>query len=280
MTQPFLRVVLLAALSAPTILRAQGVLVAPHAVIMDHRTRSGSLTLYNPGDEPAEIELSTFFGYPVTDSTGGFQLKTVDQPEPDYPSAAKWVDAFPKRVLLGPKQRQTVRLLARPPANLQDGEYWARLVISAKGGSVPVTGVADSSGVRVALALEVRTIIPLQYRKGRVATGVRTSSLAAAVERDSLAVRMRLDRTGNAAFLGTVRGALVDSTGHVVASVSSPLAVYYDMEPRLTAPLPVAGLPAGRYRLNVDVAAQREDLPPELVLGTPPTRDSLEVQLP
>lgn len=268
-----------ATLMAPPPLFAQGVLVAPHAVIMDHRTRSGSLTLYNPGDEPAEVTLSTFFGYPVTDSTGGFELKTIDQPEPDYPSAAKWVDAFPKRVLLGPKQRQTVRLLARPPAGLTDGEYWARLVISAKGGTVPVTGVDDSSGVRVALALEIRTIIPLQYRKGRVATGVRTSSLAAAVEHDSLAVRLRLDRTGNAAFLGTLRGALVDSTGHVVASLSSPLAVYYDMEPRITAPLP-AGLPAGSYRLRVDVAAQREDLAPEQVLATTPTRDSLEVHLP
>jgi hypothetical protein len=183
-------------------------------------------------------------------------------------------------MLLGPKQRQTVRLLARPPAGLVDGEYWARLVISAKGGTVPVSGVADSSGVRVALSLEIRTIIPIQYRKGRVATGVRTSSLAATVERDSIAVRLRLDRTGNAAFLGTLRGALVDSSGKVVATVSSPLAVYYDMEPRLTAPLPVAGLPAGRYRLRIDVAAQREDLPPELVLATPPARDSLEVRLP
>jgi hypothetical protein len=265
------RALLLAGLTAlfvPTLLRAQGVLVAPHAVIIDHRTRSGSLTLYNPGDQPVEITLSSFFGYPVSDSTGGFELRTIEQPDPQYPSAAKWIEAFPKRMLLGPKQRQTVRLLARPPAGLADGEYWARLVVSAKGGTVPVQGVADS------------TIIPLQYRKGRVTTGVRTSSLAASVEKDSLAVRLRLDRTGNAAFLGTLRGALVDSTGRVVTTVTSPLAVYYDMEPRVTAPLPAAGLPAGRYRLKIDVAAQREDIPPELVLSTPPARDSLEVHLP
>jgi hypothetical protein len=190
------------------------------------------------------------------------------------------VDAFPKRMLLGPKERQTVRLLARPPAGLADGEYWARLVVNAKGGTVPVEGLADSSGVRVALALEIRTIIPLQYRKGRVTTGVRTSSLAASVEKDSLAVRLRLDRTGNAAFLGTLRGALVDSTGRVVTTLTSPLAVYYDMEPRVTAPLPAAGLSPGLYRLKIDVAAQREDIPPDLVLNTPPARDSLEVHLP
>jgi P pilus assembly chaperone PapD len=277
------RALLLAGLTAlllPTSLPAQGVLVAPHAVIIDHRTRSGSLTLYNPGDQPVEVTLSSFFGYPVSDSSGGFELRTIDEPTPEYPSAAKWIDAFPKRMLLGPKERQTVRLLARPPAGLADGEYWARLVVSAKGGTVPVEGVADSSGVRVALALEIRTIIPLQYRKGRVTTGVRTSSLAASVEKDSLAVRLRLDRTGNAAFLGTLRGALVDSTGRVITTLSSPLAVYYDMEPRVTAPLPAAGLPSGRYRLKIDVASQRADIPPELVLTTTPARDSLEVHLP
>ena len=112
-----------------------------------------------------------------------------------------------------------------------------------------------------------------------MATGVRTSNLAATVVGDSLAVRLRLDRTGNAAFLGTLRGALIDAKGKVVASVTSPLAVYYDMEPRLTAAL-TSPLAPGRYRLKVDVAAQREDLAPELVLATPAVRDSVEVHLP
>src|SRR5918994_3023842 len=217
---------------------AQGVLVAPHAIVIDHRTRSGSLSLYNPGDEPAEVTLSTFFGYPVTDSSGDFELKTVERPDPAMPSAAGWVEAFPKRMLLGPRERQTVRLLARPPARLPDGEYWARLVVAAKGGTVPVTGVDDSTGITVGLNLEVLTVLPLEYRKGAVATSVRLSRLAAAVEGDSLAVRMRLDRVGTAAFIGTVRGALADSAGRTVTTFSSPLAVYFDMEPRLTAALP------------------------------------------
>ncbi|MGH7580490.1 MAG: fimbrial biogenesis chaperone, partial [Gemmatimonadales bacterium] len=258
---PRLRIgTLLAVLACPTgAALAQGVLVAPHAVVIDHRSRSGSISLYNPGDEPSEVTLSTFFGYPVTDSAGAFELKTVERPDATMPSAATWVEAFPKRMLLGPKERQTVRLLARPPARLADGEYWARLVVSAKGGTVPITGVDDSSGVTVGLNLEVRTILPLQYRKGAVATSVRLSRLAATIEGDSLAVRMRLERMGTAAFIGTVRGVLADSTGQTVATLSSPVAVYYDVEPRLAAALPGGRLAAGRYRLAVEVAAERED---------------------
>jgi hypothetical protein len=272
---------LLAALALPAASAfAQGVLVAPHAVVIDHRSRSGSLSLYNPGDEPSEVTLSTFFGYPVTDSTGEFELKTVDRPDPTMPSAAGWVEAFPKRMLLGPKERQTVRLLARPPARLADGEYWARLVVSAKGGTVPVAGVDDSSGVTVGLNLEVRTILPLQYRKGAVATSVRMSRLTAGIEGDSLAVRLHLDRQGTAAFIGTVRGVLADSAGKTVATFASPVAVYYEVAPRMTTALPGGRLPSGRYRLLVEVAAEREDLSPETILASRPVRDSLEVRQP
>ncbi len=273
--------VLLAALTTPSAtLLAQGVLVAPHAVVIDHRTRSGSLSLYNPGDEATEVSLSTFFGYPVTNAGGDFELKTVERPDPTMPSAAGWIEAFPKRMLLGPKERQTVRILARPPAKLADGEYWARLVVAAKGGTVPVAGADSSLGITVGLNLEVRTVLPLQYRKGAVATSVKLSKLAAAMERDSLAVRMRLDRAGTAAFIGTVHGILADSAGKTVTTFQSPVAVYYDMDPRFATALPAGKLPSGRYTLRIEVAAEREDLAPETLLPARPVRDSLELRLP
>jgi hypothetical protein len=140
--------------------------------------------------------------------------------------------------------------------------------------------VDDSSGVTVGLNLEVRTVLPLQYRKGAVATSVRLSRLAAAVDGDSLAVRMRLDRMGTAAFIGTVRGALADSAGRTLTTFTSPLAVYYDVEPRLTTALPAGQLPPGRYRLRVEITAERADLAPEVLLPSRPVRDSIEVRLP
>jgi hypothetical protein len=276
----FLALLALNVSGAAAPLVAQGVLVAPHAVVIDHRTRSGSVSLYNPGDDAAEVSLSTFFGYPVTDAQGDFELKTIEHPGPTMPSAAGWIEAFPKRMLLGPRQRQTVRLLARPPARLADGEYWARLVVAAKGGTIPVSGVDSATGITVGLNLEVRTVLPLQYRKGGVATSVRLGGLSAAVEGDSLAVRMRLERLGTAAFIGTVRAALADSAGRTVSTLNSPVAVYYDVEPRLTAALPGGRLPGGRYLLRVEVAAEREDLAPETVLPARPVRDSLELRLP
>ena len=133
--RPALLLAPLVLLAAPSLSAAQGVLIAPHAVFVDHRTRSGSLTLYNPGTEAVEVEVSTIFGYPVADSTGQLVLHIDSMPGSSEPNAAPWIEAFPRRVTVAPLQRQVVRILARPPADLPDGEYWSRLVVAARGGA-------------------------------------------------------------------------------------------------------------------------------------------------
>jgi P pilus assembly chaperone PapD len=269
---------LLAALTVST-LAAQGVVVAPHTVFIDHRARSGEVQLFNPGNDPVEVSVGIFFGYPVSDSTGGFELRSIEAPDSSMPSAAGWIQAFPRIITLGPKETQVVRLLARPPAGLRDGEYWARLTVSARGQAPVATAPADSTGVSVGLNLEVRTVIPLLYRKGVVATGIKLDGLSLGRGLgDSLEVKAHLTRSGNSAFLGVIRAAIVDSTGTNLATLTSPIAVYYEMSPRIRVAMPP--LNPGRYRLRIEVASDRSDLQPKDILPVIPVRDSLEVRLP
>jgi hypothetical protein len=267
----------LSLLALPLPLAAQGVLVAPHAVFIDHRTRSGFVQLYNPGTEPAEVSISALFGYPATDSLGHLELRTVDQPDSTFPSAVAWVQAFPRRTVIPALGRQTIRLLVTPPAGIPDGEYWARLVIAARGSAVPVTGVDTSRGITVGLNLEVRTIIPMLYRKGSPQTGLAISDLRASTEGDSLVVRARLSRTGTASYLGTVRGELANMSGGKAGSFDMPISVYYDIDPRFT--LSTAGLASGRYWLRFWVTAERADIAAEQTLKAPTVRDSIQVQV-
>ena len=268
-------------------LAAQGVMVAPHAVFIDHSQRSGSVLLYNPGTDPVEVTISTIFAYPTTDSTGGIRLDTL--PADSATSALAWIQAFPRRLTVAPKERQTVRLLARPPIGLADGEYWLRLIIAAQAGHVPITGLGDTTAIQVGLTLEVRTIIGVNYRKGPVTTGVSLSNVRAQVVGDSLITRAKLDRRGNAAFVGMIRETLVDSTGRVhelqvgdslVRSYASPVGVYYTMEPRLATAIGRPALARGRYWLRYEVVAEREDLDPKVVLKAPAVRDSVPIIVP
>ena len=259
-------------------LAAQGVVIAPHAVFIDGRARSGSVLLYNPNTEPVEVTVSLLFGFPVTDSAGRIVLRTVDRPDSTMRSAADWIQAFPRRLTVPPLERQTIRLLATPPAGLTDGEYWARLMIAAKGGQVPVSGVGDTAGVKVGLTLEVRTIIGVYFRRGGVRTGVAVSGLRTAVVGDSLAVWSRLAQQGNAAYIGTIAGSLVDSNGAVRGEFKAPIGVYYTMEPRYA--MRIGALPGGRYWLKLKLTTEREDLGPEVLLPGAPVRDSVEVRIP
>lgn len=267
-----------AALAAgPATAHAQGLLIAPTTVVIDSRSRTTSLLLVNPGDEPAEVEISAFFAYTVTDSTGRLDLHTPERPDSGVVSAADWIRVFPRRMTIDPRAQQTVRLLVSPPPDLPDGEYWARLAVLARGGTLPITSAADT-GVQVGLSIEVRTLLPVLYRKGKVTTGVALSGLRAARTDDSVVVRARLDRQGNAAMIGTVRGEFVDASGHVRASFSQPVSTYIELEPRFTAPSD--SVPPGRYTLRMEVLPERRDLPAESLLSFRAVRDSISVDLP
>ncbi len=261
----------------PAAALAQGVIVAPHAVYIDHTTRAGSITLYNPGDEPVEVGISFGFGYPTTDSAGSVGLELLDEAPADQPAATPWLQAFPRRVTVGKQQRQTIRILGSPPNGLPNGEYWARLIVSAKAGQVPVAGVPDSGNISVGLTLEVRTVIAVVYRKGALTTGITLAPISASYADDTVAVRVPMTRTGTAAYLGTAHVQLVDAKGTLVAETDRTVGVYYALDPRLD--VPVDSLPAGTYKVRVSVSTDRTDLPARTALPAPPVRDSVEITI-
>jgi len=257
---------------SPIVTRA--VLVAPHAVFIDHRQRTGQITVANPGDRPEEVEIDFVFGYPATDSAGNPYVKMIEQPGPEQPSAAEWMRAFPRRMRLEPGQRQVVRLLASPPDDLPDGEHWSRLIVTSRR-EAPIA-VADS-GLMAGITVKLRTIMSLTYRKGSPETSVTLTDLRGAVEGDSLVTWIGLERQGNAAYLGTVRFEVVDDGERVVREWSLPVAVYYELHRRLA--LPLGGISPGTYRVRFELSTARKDIPQTNVLPAPPIARSFDIQV-
>jgi hypothetical protein len=253
----------------------EAIYVAPTAVFMDERSEAAEVTIGNSGDTPEEATVELKFGFPDADSAGTPFVRMVDDPGPEFPSAADWIRAYPQRVRLDPRSQQVVRLLARPPANLPDGEYWTRLIVTGRGASVPVQG-ADS-GVRVGVNLVIRLVASVTYRKGKVSTGVTVRDLGAEAEGDSLTLWAHVDRQGNAAFLGTADIELVNGGGSTVRRWSTALAVYVPMRRRFSFPLD--SVPPGDYRVRFRLRAQRPDLPAERVLPASTVTDSVAVRV-
>lgn len=256
--------------------RAQGVVVSPPTLVIDHRVRSGALELFNPGDRAIEVRIELLFGYPVTDSSGQFGLETPATPPTGMRAATGWVEAFPARLTIPASGRQTVRFLARPPADLVDGEHFTRLAITSKFAAATAADT-DAAAIRTEFSVEVRAVTTLLYRKGTVSSTIAVANASTALLRDTLDVRVDLTPGGSAAFLGTVTYALENATGAVVATVDQPVSVYVPVRPR--AKLPLAGVAPGDYRLRIRARAERGDLPPGVILSVPTSEIVVPVRI-
>ena len=267
----------LLAIAMPLHAGAQAILVAPQSVVLSSRNRTGTVELYNPSARAAEVAIRAVYGHPTTTPDGDLTLEIVEQPDSTQPSAAGFVDAFPRRLILQPNQRQTVRLLARPPVGLPDGEYWARLVISSRDAEAPAKPT-DSTGVSVGLTLEVRTIIALNFRNGAQRTGVQLGALSASARADSVVIRAPMQRTGTAAWIGMTTVKLLTSSGEVVATQTMQTAVYQSISPRFT--FDRRTLAPGQYRVSVDMSTDRPDVTQSTLLRAPPQHAEALITIP
>jgi P pilus assembly chaperone PapD len=253
---------------------AVAIVVAPTAVHLSDRSPSAAITLYNPSTNPEEVSVETVFGYPTTGEEGGVLLH-LDPESTDPRSAAGWIQALPRRLVVPPGQRRVVRLLARPPAGTPDGEYWTRLVLTSRGQSIPVSGTPDTAQVQVGLDLEVRTIIALTYRKGAVTTSLRVDDFAPEIRGDTLVLRPDLVRGGEGAYIGRLEVLVLDGDGVEVGNWSEQVAVYRAYRRRLT--YDVSDLAPGVYRVVLRLSTDRDDVPVEARLQTTPLELTAEV---
>jgi P pilus assembly chaperone PapD len=256
------------ALAAPA---ASAVSVTPMALYIDSRTRSGLITLFNPGTLPEEITVDFAYGYPQLDGAGKIVVTLTREPAEGEPSALAWLRAFPRRLVLQPGQSQVVRVLVEAPAGLPDGEYWGRLVITSRGGQPPLE--STQQGQQLQLNMRTSVVIAANYRNGNVDTGVNVKSALASRDGDSVRVAVDLERTGNAAYLGRLRAELI-ADGNVVATTREDLAIYRAMPRSYTLAVP-RGLNAP-LQVRFYIEAVREDLPEGAVLQAKP----VEVRVP
>jgi hypothetical protein len=268
------RTIVLAALLAISPAMARAVTVSPNALFIDSRTRSGVLTLYNPGTLAEEIEISFAFGYPQSDLAGAISVALADSAPAGEPSVLGFVRAFPRRLRLEPGQRQTVRILMQPPAGLAEGEYWGRVLIRSRGGRPPVE--QQQGGIRMQIDLETVIVGAVNYRNGPVRTGVAVDSARATTTAagDSVRVVADLRRLGTAAYLGRLTLELLGADGRVIGSVQEDLAVYRALRKVEWIVVPPRTSLAGatvRYRLTTE----RPDIDPESRISADPVTGSI-----
>jgi hypothetical protein len=252
-------ILLVAVLVSVFPLRAE-IRVSPVAVYLDDSVHYARVFIENKGPEPRHVEIGIVFGYPMSDDQGNVKLRVMEPGESD-PSAKSWIRAFPQRFVLAPGEFQMVALIADPPADLPDGEFWARPVISFSSTDPSMSSISGGDEGLANLVLSVN------YRHGTVWTGVRLENVSVEEHGQNAVLLLDMQRRGNAAFLGSVKCRLRDEKGGVRQESSQLLAVYRTLRRRVE--LSTTACEPGRYTVEVEVSTQRESDNPGDIITAP-----------
>ncbi len=202
--------------------------VAPQVLIIDAKDRSGALVLRNGAEATVEVQVDVRFGFEVADADGNVQAHYPAQPSDDHRSAAPFLEVHPRRAELAPGEERVVRILARTPSDLPQGEYWARASIRA----VPVMppSVEPSDRVRLQVGVTTEQRVPVFVRQGRAAATAHIQEVSWEVEerhgRDYLVARYFVGLEGSGAFLGTVHARVERADGAIVGLRADNVAVF------------------------------------------------------
>ena len=198
-----------AALTAPLLLSTPAeagigdLLVAPTRVVLDGR-KATEIILNNIGEEPATYRISVEFRRMRAD--GG--LDEVTQPTAAEKAAADMIVYAPRRVTLAPDQPQSIRIAARPPQGLPDGEYRVHLLFRAVPPPTPVASASPdepAKGVQFKLIPIYGVTIPVIVRLGNLQASASIANVHLDKKEGKPAVALDLARSGTRSTFGEIR---------------------------------------------------------------------------
>lgn len=188
-----------------TEVKAQGdLLLYPKRIVFDGSRRSQTLSLVNNGTDTARYVISVVQIRMKED--GSFE--NITQPDSGQYFADKNFRFFPRSVVLGPKEAQTVKVQLIRFSNLAAGEYRSHLYFRAQKPEKPL-GMTKTKNDPGRISINIRPVyglsIPVIIRAGESTTETSLSNLAFRFEKDSLPVlQMNLNRTGNMSVYGDI----------------------------------------------------------------------------
>lgn len=196
----------IAALGAPLPAMAQGdLLVAPTRLVVNGGG-SSEIVLSNIGAETAMYRI----GLELRRMTPEGKLEEVTEANasPAERSALDMIRYSPRRITLAPNQPQSVRLSARPPAELGDGEYRVHLSFRAApdAQSVEAPPVDPAAGgLSIRLTPIYGVTIPVIVRKGQLAGGATLANPALVREGATSVLKLDIARSGARSVYGEIR---------------------------------------------------------------------------
>ena len=178
-------------------------LVAPTRIVLDG-SRGAEIVLNNIGEEPATYRVSVEFRR--MEANGN--LEDVKEPSAAEKAAADMIFYAPRRVTLAPHEPQAIRIAARAPQGLPDGEYRVHMLFRAIPPATPVVQASAPSsekGLRFQLTPIYGVTIPVIVRLGTLQATAGIANVHLEKDDNVPTVALDLTRSGSRSTFGEVR---------------------------------------------------------------------------
>lgn len=140
---------------------AQNILLAPTRVVLEGRKRKERLLVSNPSDAPVHYRVTVVNRRMLEDGS----YVDIEQPMEDERFADQMVRISPRSFTVDSRSSQTVRIHARKPKGLEEGEYRSHIRVQAVPEATPAVPV-DGDKLQIQVRVNVGMTIPLIVRHG------------------------------------------------------------------------------------------------------------------
>lgn len=186
--------------------------VNPAITFIDPLSKTGSAELHNNSDDLVEAEVSFMFAYEsFSDTLNQIILIRDDSVTKSKYDLAPYIRVFPKKVILQPRKKQTIRFLVKNVNKLDDGTYWTRIVVKSKKHEIAVSDSAEiEDSIKLGFITWYHMSFPLYFQKGDINTNIDISNIKSVRYKEKLALEMDLKRIGNSPFWGIIKMEIYD----------------------------------------------------------------------
>jgi hypothetical protein len=259
---------------------AQGdLMIYPKRILFEgNNKRSHEINLANSGKDSARYILSVVQIRMKDD--GSFEQITA--PDPGQNFADKYFRIFPRNVLLGPNEAQTVKVQLINTADIQPGEYRSHLYIRAEEEKAPLgekDNQADPTAINIKLVAIFGISIPVIIRSGENTTEVKLSGASFHHPKDSTPfVHFTFNRSGNMSAYGDIEVDYISPEGKTIKVGSAKgIAVYTPSVVRhfnlgLQVP-PNVDLRKGSLKVSYSYEVNKKERETEQVILLKPSQD-------
>jgi len=178
-------------------------MVTPHRLVFDGSKRSEVLNIANTGQDTARYVVS-LIQYRMTED-GSFEQ--ITEPDSGQRFADNFIRFFPRNVILGPNEAQTIKVQLSKTSQLEPGEYRSHFYFRAVPDEKPLgeEEVEADSTITIQLQAIYGITIPVIIRKGASTAQVDISGCSFEMIDNQIPVlNLTFARSGNMSVYGNI----------------------------------------------------------------------------